>query len=260
MKVYPQYDSIPRAAIALWMLSVVGCAGVGDVLSYARHPAERMPACVFRASNGISLPYRIYAPSEKGSLPMIVYLHGLAGRGVDNRRQLDRAAKDLYDYAEERGDLILLVPQCPENSMWGLDVLDSVVELSECLSEEGTSDSQHIYVTGFSMGGIGCWNLAMRRPTTWAGIMPVCAGPLRGCPCNVPSPPKELCEKRILAVCYLDDPVVDPGYSGEILGKLREEGSKNARFCLETKGGHTACVYREKEKLDWLIFGKEGLR
>lgn len=257
MKVYPQLDSIPRVAIALWMLSVVGCAGVGDVLRGPRHPAERMQANVFRALNGISLPYRIYAPSEKGSLPMLIYLHGLAGRGVDNRRQLDLAAQDLYDYAKECGGLVLLVPQCPEGSMWGTDVLDSVVELSERLAEEGIVDLRHLFVTGFSMGGMGCWNLALRYPALLSGIMPVCAGPRRGSASDVPSTPKELCEKRVLAVSYLDDPVVYPEYSGVLVGKLRKDGSKNARFRLEAKGGHTACVYREKAELDWLIFGKE---
>ena len=37
-------------------------------------------------------------------------------------------------------------------------------------------DKNRVYLTGLSMGGYGSWELAMRRPTVFAAVAPVCGG------------------------------------------------------------------------------------
>jgi predicted peptidase len=37
-------------------------------------------------------------------------------------------------------------------------------------------DEKRIYLTGLSMGGYGAWELAMRQPTRFAALAPICGG------------------------------------------------------------------------------------
>jgi predicted peptidase len=37
-------------------------------------------------------------------------------------------------------------------------------------------DRHRIYLTGLSLGGYGAWDLAMRRPDTFAAVVPICGG------------------------------------------------------------------------------------
>lgn len=129
------------------------------------------------------LPYRLIRPSGGGGdgVPLIVYLHGAGGAGVDNEAQLERGNGYAVNRLAESGTQALVVaPQCPRGQAWwspeeqpsryGQLMVDLVTHL---LSSEPV-DASRVALVGVSMGGHGVWDLGWRFPQMWAGLMPVC--------------------------------------------------------------------------------------
>ncbi len=135
----------------------------------------------------LSLPYQLlipkdYMPDADKSWPMIVWLHGSAENGTDNRAQLPGVANTfLSDGANTRA--FVLLPQCPPKMAWhraGFNKAPEVAESSRMLiatiaelEKEFRLDGRRIYVGGFSMGGIGVWELLVRYPGVFAAAFPV---------------------------------------------------------------------------------------
>ncbi len=152
----------------------------------------------FGASDGFSLPYRLSVPAKslfKKSHPLLLYLHGAGERGGDNVSQLNHG-RELFMNSPELRDVIVLAPQCPEESYW-VDIvrpttpeecmwrtfpenadmtypLAAVKEMLDSLISTGTVDTRRIYCTGLSMGGMGTLDLLLRYPDLFAAVQPVC--------------------------------------------------------------------------------------
>src|SRR5262245_46713051 len=69
-----------------------------------------------------TLPYRLLVPKQydpKKSYPVILYLHGAAGRGSDNVAPLEWGPLFFLDDAlRDKHDFFLVVPQCPRSEAW----------------------------------------------------------------------------------------------------------------------------------------------
>src|SRR5580765_6026824 len=79
-------------------------------------------ARIYTNASGHSIPYRLllprkYDPSRK--YPVLLYLHGAAGRGIDNLKPLDWGPMlFLEPGVRERHNFFLVVPQCPRGESW----------------------------------------------------------------------------------------------------------------------------------------------
>lgn len=146
----------------------------------------------FTASNGSILPYRLYVPEGEGPFPLVLYLHGAGERGTENQRQLGPIFH-IFDSPESPAyGAIVVAPQCPEGAQWvntpwneGNYTLSAVaqsaqnqavMELLAELQHLFPVDESRIYVTGYSMGGFGSWDLLARHPQTFAAGLPICGG------------------------------------------------------------------------------------
>ena len=84
----------------------------------------------------------------------------------------------------------VLVPQCPKNDVWvnfpnfpnslvatstPTVAMSMTIGLIEQLTETLNIDKQRIYVTGYSMGGEGVFDILSRRPELFAAAVPICA-------------------------------------------------------------------------------------
>ena len=120
------------------------------------------------------LPDLVYPPGgpvEPGPAPVILFLHGSGERGTD------RAGLKVWGplrYLDEGHTLSAFVaaPQCPPDLRWG-DLLDELDDWLDGLLGQYPLDADRIYLTGFSMGGFGAWQWALRRPERFAALMPV---------------------------------------------------------------------------------------
>ncbi len=132
------------------------------------------------------MSYRLLVPLDFDSTkkyPLVVCLHGGAGWGTDNMKQLHGSIEaQILSSPENRKKYpaFLFVPQCPPGTGWGgrmivgLKPLDSLVfEIIDSLENEFNIDTRRRYVMGHSLGGYGAWHFICTRPEMFAAGVPM---------------------------------------------------------------------------------------
>jgi predicted peptidase len=224
------------------------------------------------ASGSDSMPYRIFAPSAPGDrkLPLVVYLHGSAGLGTDNQKQMG-AGNVLGTRVwatpanQERFPCYVVVPQTDEG--WirygqATGANTATVEpglgegarkafaLLEDLLERHPIDARRIYLSGQSLGGAGAWHMLAERTGFFAAAA-ICCG----------SQSLDSVEKVRTPIWNFHgdaDAVVDVSVSRERLAVLRKTGARP--IGTEYAGvGHNVWdwAFSEPALLPWL-FGQHG--
>jgi len=116
------------------------------------------------ANDGSFRPYSICVPriADTGRpMPVIFFLHGLSGfRGGQE------GAAPAYAGA------ITVQPEGRRASDYMYVGEDDVLAVLDDVQSLYNVDRQRVYLTGHSMGGTGCWNLAVHYPDKFAGIIP----------------------------------------------------------------------------------------
>lgn len=147
------------------------------------------------SEDGDSLLYRSLKPAkiEKGKkYPLVLFLHGAGQKGNDNEKQINAGA-DMFlnPYNRERHPAFVIFPQCPRNDYWAYDrvpknfdnlpypdkmnpTLTLVKELLDEYLQMPEVDKSRIYVMGFSMGGVGTYEIVSRYPEIFAAAVPIC--------------------------------------------------------------------------------------
>jgi poly(3-hydroxybutyrate) depolymerase len=141
---------------------------------------------------GKTLPYRLLVPKdyvEGEHRPLVVWLHGSGEKGSDNNKQVK-----FLDTTFLGGKLgtkfpaFVMIPQCPSDGAWvatgfnkGPAIPEPVRMVAATIQElvkEFQIDDRRIYVGGFSMGGLGTWEMLKRYPDLFAAGFPVAGGPV----------------------------------------------------------------------------------
>jgi poly(3-hydroxybutyrate) depolymerase/lysophospholipase L1-like esterase len=146
--------------------------------------------------NGEHYGYRLLTPPhvEAGQrYPLLVFLHGAGERGRDNQVSLkylpEAMARTPY---RDRHPAYVLVPQCRDGQRWveadwaarrssrmrpdPSPMMAMAMALVDKTLRTLPIDLDRVYLAGISMGGYGAWELAARRPGTFAAVVPVCGG------------------------------------------------------------------------------------
>ncbi len=129
----------------------------------------------FWAQNGVILPYRLYLPSDYDATkeyPVLLILHANGSQGKDNKAQMGDVEKFFGDENSPVYDCIVFAPQCPPDGWWLAENIDAVAELLDFVNAYYSTDKSRQYVTGFSMGGCGTWNLLTRYPEKVSAAVP----------------------------------------------------------------------------------------
>ncbi len=120
--------------------------------------------------------YLLHLPENyeysKNKWPLMLFLHG-AGECGDNLEIVKKKGPTMLANKGKEFPFLLLSPQCPVKQYWENDFLDKL--LTDIIRQYRV-DPNKIYLTGFSMGGFGTWNLAKKYPNRFAAIAPVCGG------------------------------------------------------------------------------------
>lgn len=234
--------------------------------------AERFRAETYVAASGDSIPYRFLVPESYDSgrrYPLVVCLHGAAGRGRDNVKNIGgcRPAQVLSELdMRTRYPSFLLVPQAPPEGSWGYALDDSamaerarrgrptdgavdepVIALIQDVAKSWSVDRDRIYVTGQSMGGAGSWHLAITLPHLFAAVMPICGF---ASPCYADS----LAHVPVWAFHGEVDEGIPAQNSREMVAAIRAAGG-SPRYTEFEGIGHVCMplVFDDPAVLEWLF-------
>ena len=211
---------------------------------------------VYRASNGKSLPYRLYVPDDydpSKNYPLVLFFHGAGERGTDNNAQISAGSamqRLLLPEEQKRFPCLILAPQCPGDSQWVLSdwgpgvynhntmqtpvspYMKAAEELLEKVIGDYSVDENRLYVTGMSMGGFGTWDIISRNPEKFAAAFPVCGG---------------------VDETYLDNLQGFPIYTFHNVGDtiVSSAGTKKAYEILKDAGGITYIEYNSSAHDAW---------
>lgn len=206
----------------------------------------------FEASNGITMPYRLYLPpdyNEDEEYPLLVYLHGNGSQGTDNKAQLQNGATWYFRNAESPAfGAIVLAPQysSANGCWWNGENLDAFIEILDYINETYSTSSSRQYISGTSAGGDGTWRMLKYYPEKVTAALPVAAFSfslsydvkgnmyLNDCP-------PEIMDIPIRMVWDTDDGYSPDTYNGMIYGKLLEMGHENLSKHVTSGNGHTVC-------------------
>jgi predicted peptidase len=117
----------------------------------------------------------VSAPRAAGPLPLLCFLHGY---GEAAPMAIDRALRRHGPLAASaaalaRREFIILAPQLPiAGDLWGRHA-DRVRTLIDDVCAKQAVDVTRMYLTGFSYGGNGVFDLALAQPDRWAALWSV---------------------------------------------------------------------------------------
>ncbi len=149
----------------------------------------------FISSKGDTLNYRLlfpdYNPSRK--YPLVIFLHGMGERGNDNTSQLKWGVMNFAtDQNMKMYPSFVIAPQCPVTDEWSHNLskgstefslnptpskpMELLISLIEKTIKNLPIDTNRIYITGLSMGGMGTFDIIERYSNLFAAAVPVCGG------------------------------------------------------------------------------------
>jgi len=145
---------------------------------------------IFASHGGAKMPYRLLKPErlEAGKkYPLVLILHGWGERGTDNQKQLkDFGPAFLKPDVRKKFPCFVLMPQA--NGSWVQHpVFDKPIaltktptaslamtfEILKAVVKEHPVDAARLYLTGYSNGVCGVWELLEREPRMWAAAAPM---------------------------------------------------------------------------------------
>lgn len=131
-----------------------------------------------------------YAPSEthrfwlflpanyntEKPLPLLLFLHGSGERGDDLQKVKVHGPPKLVEQEPEKFPFIVISPQSPLNHLPGVDGWQPALlnDLVDQMAERYAVDTDRMYVTGLSMGGMGTVRLCAHYPEKFAAAIPIC--------------------------------------------------------------------------------------
>lgn len=197
-------------------------------------------------TRAVELDYLIAEPSGLSEpWPLLLFLHGAGERGDD----LDLVAVHGPPKQAAAGTplpFLMVAPQCPAGSWWTWQT-DALLALLTEIIDSYPVAADRVYLTGLSMGGIGAWDLAARRPDLFAAVVPICGDGRRYLVPGLTSTP-------IWAFHNSDDPLVPVQGTLDLVEGVREAGG-DVRATINTIGGHDAwtAAYDDPELYRWML-------
>lgn len=215
----------------------------------------------------ITIPYRIYIPfnyDPDKKYPLLLNLHGAGNRGSDNKRHLLFINRPLSNPALSVDEAIILYPHCALENKWvhtnwyagsydleqvpESEELKAVLEILEQVGKTYSIDPDRIYLTGYSMGGYGTWNLLMNHPDLFAAAVPMCGA-------GDPEKAEVIKNIPIWAIHGAKDPIVPVKGSRDMAAALEKVGAKAFRYTELPEVEHDAWNYafNTPEIFRWLF-------
>jgi predicted peptidase len=159
-------------------------------------PAPAKPSAVagfiagsYRSSSGEAMEYRLFVPPDYDAAkkyPIVLWLHGAAGRGSDNFSQLsggNSAGAHFWTTPENQAKYhaLVLAPQVDVTKGWARPHANTppvairlALEILDAVEKQYSIDRSREYVAGQSMGGEGVWAALSIAPERFAAATALC--------------------------------------------------------------------------------------
>jgi poly(3-hydroxybutyrate) depolymerase len=217
------------------------------------------------AEEGFAIPYQLFVPADTSEpLPLVTFLHGNGGFGSDNERQMSYQAATMWETPEMQDNwpCFALAPQGAAGKWVDVDYgigtyamretptrsMQLVMSLIDMVSERYPIDPSRVYLMGSSAGGYGAWELAIRKPTTFAAVIPIMGG-------ADSSKASLVAHVAFWAFHHDDDPVVPVSGTRNMIEALRKAGGEPCytEYKGSKHGGTSAMAFAEPELFPWLF-------
>ncbi|PZP43766.1 MAG: phospholipase [Pseudopedobacter saltans] len=220
-----------------------------------------------------TLRYRILYPKgfdPSKQYPLFFFLHGSGERGKDNTSQL-KYVMPFMESIESQHPSVIIAPQCPDSSFWAkikstpgnyfgskreiifypestpTPAMRLLVSLTKKWQSEKFIDKNMVYIGGLSMGGMGTYELLIRKPIPFAAAFVICGGT------NVITLKQKLGKTPIWIFHGANDPIVPVEYGRQVSSMLQRE-KKEVKYTEYPGVGHDSWLnaFQEKELIPWL--------
>ena len=143
----------------------------------------------YRSAGGEAMAYRLFVPPDYDAAkkyPIVLWLHGAAGRGSDNFSQLSGgnfAGSHFWTTPEnqEKYHAFVLAPQVDAAKGWARPHTNTppvairlALEILDMIEKQYSIDRAREYVVGQSMGGEGVWAALSIAPRRFAAAIVLC--------------------------------------------------------------------------------------
>ena len=215
-------------------------------------------------SENDTLNFRILKPLDYDSnkqYPVHLFLHGAGERGNDNVSQLVHGGElFLKEENREQFNSWIIFPQASKNDWWGYKepykfdynvnkskAMGLAVRLMDDFIKRKDVNTNKIYVSGLSMGGMGTFVILNLRPNMFAAATPICGD---GDPKTVNNYSKKV---PIWIFHGSDDTVVSPKKSLKMATAIIENGG-SPKMTFYENVGHDSWnnAFAEKDFLKWI--------
>ena len=208
-------------------------------------PTGRLPSQTIRVGDG-ERNYGLYVPVTYDSsrrYPLIICLHGA---GFDGDTYLDRWQSRLEE------SYILACPSLEDGAWWSREGEELVLALLSKVSREYHIDSDRIFLSGMSNGGIGTFLIGLNHPDRFAALIPMAA--------VLPKALFPLLDNAKNTPFYLihgaQDQVMTVRYSRDVTAYLEEKGYevvyREHEHIHPIAGGHFFPKEELPDLLEWL--------
>jgi len=122
------------------------------------------------------LPYLLAVATDSGAAvaPVLCFLHGLdEGAPAEPREALTRHGPLRSDSSPLAAQFIVVAPQLPEQGDVWHRYAAAVHDIMKQVQTRYGGDPERTFLTGFSFGGNGVFDLALAQPGLWAALWSV---------------------------------------------------------------------------------------
>ena len=223
---------------------------------------EGFKAGSYRSPSGETMQYRLFVPpgyDPAQKYPIVLWLHGAAGRGSDNLSQLSGgnfAGSHIWTRPEiqRKYHAFVVAPQVDVTKGWARPHTNTppvairlALEILDQVEKEYSVDPAHEYVVGQSMGGEGVWAALSAAPQRFAAAIALCGfGNAYMLP-RVAKVPVWIFQGE-------EDPVVSAAGMREWVKKLREAGGA-PKYTEYPSIAHNVwdVAFTEPDLVEWLF-------
>jgi predicted peptidase len=205
-----------------------------------------------RDSEGFS--YLLFTPKNKveevdGKLPLIISLHGIGERGSDLQILKSDGLPKILD-GDVSFPFMVISPQCPLSTEWYYTNENNIERMRGLLDDaiqRFPIDTNRIYITGFSMGGIGSWYFIINLPEYFAAAAPIAFRADGWSPCDAKEIP-------VWAFHGSDDSVIPFRRASLLVDQFRNCGG-DIEFTVYDGAGHDSWTrtYNNNDLYSWLL-------
>ena len=205
-----------------------------------------------------------YNMNAAGKPAILLFLHGGGERGedTDNASQVRLGLPAIIRAikADPTRKVVVLAPQCPSSQSWGgmgrlpedgsaaIDILPKLIEQK---IKDYNADPDRVYITGFSMGGIGTLEMCARRPDLYAAAVAICCGGSQSQADRMIYIPTQLHQGG-------SDPTVQPARTRAFYDMLKNAGNTKVTYTEYPGVGHNSWdnAYADANTWTWLFAQK----